>query len=489
MEESTVDTFIEVTGSDRGSARQYLESVGWDLQSAVAIFTAANDEGGTTGGTGDHMDHSTTDEMVARALAQEQRPPEFAGGFIPAGSFGDLLEPSHGSGGGSAHGGAGMSEDGVRAPIASFKDTLIGGRPSMPIPMSAHGFMSGITGPSGRPAVVDVDDSEWMFPPPLKEGNCGGDLTYARQRAKEERKWLLVNLQALDIFQSHQLNRDTWSNETIQTLLESSFIFWQRSSHSDAGRQYLNLYKVATDDLPEIAIIGPTGIKIYSQTGFVPPDELSSSLLEFLEQNSLDSKDAPKVRQRKRSTSGSANADASMSSGGVSGGQGSGSGGGVRDAELGMTAEDLDLERALRLSMAAEAEGGIEGRDAGSPAKGSEEEPATQALDVEAHAPVQHSHLPPNFRQALRDEPAKGTPETTRLQLRLADGRTLVRRFFLDDKIAAIYAIICDQLEEAATRAFTLQPPMNSLELLPVAESTLAEQDLTNSKIIMRWAD
>ena len=48
--------------------------------------------------------------------------------------------------------------------------------------------------------VVDIPDSDWMFPlpPEAKKLNCGGDIAYARQRAREERKWVLVNLQSAD---------------------------------------------------------------------------------------------------------------------------------------------------------------------------------------------------------------------------------------------------------------------------------------------------
>uniref|UniRef100_A0A7S2WDF0 UBX domain-containing protein n=1 Tax=Rhizochromulina marina TaxID=1034831 RepID=A0A7S2WDF0_9STRA len=319
-----------------------------------------------------------------------------------------------------------------------------------------------------------------MFPPPIKKGNCGGDLSYAKQRAKEERKWLLVNLQALDNFQSHQLNRDTWSDETIQALLESSFIFWQRSSASEAGRQYLNLYRVAPEDLPEIAIIGPTGIKLFSHSGFLPPAELSGMVLEFLEQNSLDSKDAPKMRQRKRSTSGGEDLALPVPSSTASAQRTD-----LAD-ELGLSAEDLELERALQMSMAAAEPLGDERGDAeGSPTPDLAQSEEEQALSSEKGAAA--THLPPGFKDTLRNEPEKGVPNTTRLQLRLADGRTLVRRFFLDDKIAAIYAVVCAEVEEASSRAFTLQPPMNSLELLSVADSTLEDCDLTNSKIIMRW--
>ena len=152
-----------------------------------------------------------------------------------------------------------------------------------------HGAM-GVHG--ARPPVVDVPDSDWMFALPVgaKELNCGGEIAYARQRARDERKWLLVNMQSVDIFDSHRLNRDTWSNETIQALLESSFVFWQRSTTSSAGQNFLRLYAAngGAEEMPQITIIGPTGAKILTHTGFIQADDLSTMLLEFLDRNDLD---------------------------------------------------------------------------------------------------------------------------------------------------------------------------------------------------------
>jgi len=41
----------------------------------------------------------------------------------------------------------------------------------------------------------------------------------ARTVCKERVRWLLVNIQSIQEFASHQLNRDTWCEETIQSLL------------------------------------------------------------------------------------------------------------------------------------------------------------------------------------------------------------------------------------------------------------------------------
>ena len=37
----------------------------------------------------------------------------------------------------------------------------------------------------------------------------------------------LVNVQSNSEFASHLLNRDTWTDETVRTVVTGSFIFWQ----------------------------------------------------------------------------------------------------------------------------------------------------------------------------------------------------------------------------------------------------------------------
>ena len=37
----------------------------------------------------------------------------------------------------------------------------------------------------------------------------------------------MVNVQSNDQFGSHQLNRDTWSDPTVASIIMGSFVFWQ----------------------------------------------------------------------------------------------------------------------------------------------------------------------------------------------------------------------------------------------------------------------
>jgi hypothetical protein len=54
----------------------------------------------------------------------------------------------------------------------------------------------------------------------------------ARQTAKMQKRWLLVNIQRDDVFASHLLNRDVWTDELIQSMVESGFVLWQVRSQT-----------------------------------------------------------------------------------------------------------------------------------------------------------------------------------------------------------------------------------------------------------------
>ena len=46
--------------------------------------------------------------------------------------------------------------------------------------------------------------------------------------AKDDKKWMLVNIQSHLEFSSQNMNRDTFVDETVIALLRTSFVFWQR---------------------------------------------------------------------------------------------------------------------------------------------------------------------------------------------------------------------------------------------------------------------
>ncbi|KUF90794.1 C-factor [Phytophthora nicotianae] len=71
-------------------------------------------------------------------------------------------------------------------------------------------------------------DLSTLFQPPTAI-MFQGTYADARTHAKNEGKWLLVNIQDEIVFASHMLNRDTWSDDVVQNLVASGFVFWQEA--------------------------------------------------------------------------------------------------------------------------------------------------------------------------------------------------------------------------------------------------------------------
>lgn len=74
-------------------------------------------------------------------------------------------------------------------------------------------------------------------------------------RGKFERRWVVVNIQCNDSFESHRLNRDVWRDESVEEILKASFLFWQRQSEHPDGVNFCRLYKISS--FPFIGVIDP----------------------------------------------------------------------------------------------------------------------------------------------------------------------------------------------------------------------------------------
>jgi len=106
---------------------------------------------------------------------------------------------------------------------------------------TAPAASSGATGECGddAPPVVGLNT---LFAQP--EYSETGSFAEALQKAISERKFLLVNIQSAEEFQSYTLNRDVWSNELIKDLVRDQYIFWQRDNVSEQGQIFMQYYKV-----------------------------------------------------------------------------------------------------------------------------------------------------------------------------------------------------------------------------------------------------
>ncbi|KAK7970657.1 UBX domain-containing protein 5 [Apiospora saccharicola] len=155
-----------------------------------------------------------------------------------------------------------------------------------PVPMGSR--------PSGpAPSTSRSQRLADLFRPPYDIiSRCSWDE--AREMGKEEKKWIMVNVQDMSDFNCQSLNRDHWKDENISSLLKEHFIFLQYEKGSAESQTYVSFYFNAghedPNSYPYVSIIDPrTGeqVKTWSGLPFPPAGEFYNDLVEFLDRYSL----------------------------------------------------------------------------------------------------------------------------------------------------------------------------------------------------------
>ena len=108
-----------------------------------------------------------------------------------------------------------------------------------------------------------------------------GTYSEVKANAKNNAKWLLVNIQDSQEFASHMLNRDVWADDIVQNVVQSEFLFWQQYRNAEEGRKFIQLYHVAT--FPYVAIIDArTGQEMVHWNGFVDASDIVMKCTVFI---------------------------------------------------------------------------------------------------------------------------------------------------------------------------------------------------------------
>lgn len=326
-------------------------------------------------------------------------------------------------------------------------------------------------------------------PENLGEGRLGqlyappSDLNYensyeqALEKGREEKKWVLVNLQQDGNFSCLLLNREVWSDSTIKEFIQSSFIFWQRDVLSDDAVPFCARYSV--NSFPFVAVIDPrTGEKVLQldleDNERIEKNYIVSSLCNFLEMNVLDEWTAPRSSRRpdvplvgsyrnnndvieesrhdERNEEDSQLAEAiaaSLEERPLSRGEYSEfySNEETRTASqyASMTNPHLAEERELKM----EQDAALAAAEAADRARlmRAEEERKQKLLQKEEEWRQQEEreaveatrHMRQRLKKSvLKDEPPENSPHVTELLLRLPDGRKVVRRFRDSDQIQVV---------------------------------------------------
>lgn len=313
----------------------------------------------------------------------------------------------------------------------------------------------------------------------------------ARAEGKEEKKWLLVNLQDMTDFNCQALNRDIWKDEAVRQLVMENFIFLQYSKTDDRAFEYISFYLSGgrhenPDNYPHVAIIDPrTGeqIKVWSGIPFPSAAEFHSDLAEFLDRYSLaaNSKN-PVAKQRARQ----------------------------KAVDFGRMTEEEMLEMAMQNSLTA-ANGSRPRVDVHDPdeltkstadvkGKGKDVDTAVDLGETAAAAAAaggggaaEPAGAQSAFAQIPSDrphtEPANDPATTTRIQFRHPSGR-VIRRFRLDDSVARIYEWLkTEPLEGKDGVEFELKAMPQVRDLIDDLDKTIAAAGLKQGTVMIEFIE
>lgn len=138
--------------------------------------------------------------------------------------------------------------------------------------------------PSTKISAVPSRLSE-LFRPPVDITFCGS-FQAARDYAKEQNKWLIVNVQDMSDFNCQVLNRDIWSSDKLRAVIKKYFIFWQVAIDNTDGHRFQVFYSIQV--FPYVGIIDPrTGEeKLSYKHGFkLTLNEFMDTLKNYLKDN------------------------------------------------------------------------------------------------------------------------------------------------------------------------------------------------------------
>jgi len=303
----------------------------------------------------------------------------------------------------------------------------------------------------------------------------------ARTLGKEDKKWILVNLQDMNDFNCQALNRDIWKDAAVRDLVSESFIFLQYDKDYPDSQEYITFYfphqtHENPDNYPHVSIVDPrTGeqVKVWSGRPFPNAVEFHAELAEFLDRYSLDlnSKNPvakavtrkPQVVDVDRMTEEEMLEMAlknSLAGGGES--SGSGSTPNIHDPDA--------LTKSPGPSGSGDAEDKGKGKEVEQPAAAAN--PFTQISSTKPHT-----------------EPDNDPATTTRIQFRHPNGR-VIRRFSLQDPVRRIYEWLkAAPLEGKEGVEFELKKMPQGQDLTESLDATIEETGLKQGTVMIEFIE
>ncbi|GFP93981.1 UBX domain-containing protein 7 [Phtheirospermum japonicum] len=424
-QQNMVATFMEIAaGQTADTARQFLQATGWKLEEAIQLFYAGNEGGLATTSVFPPptesdlpLDDSTLSgmgkELVARDVSQD------AGDDVraPLPVKRDVLYDSPVFFGGVPRLGNSSFATHSVVPFRNFEEE-----------MKHPGVWEADKGSSSSAVDKTQDNLASLYRPPFAL-MFHGSFEKAKDNARMQNKWLLVNMQSTKEFSSHMLNRDTWANEAVAQTIKTNFIFWQVYDDTEEGSK-----------------------KMHSWRGMVQPETLLEDLLQFMDSSPSDHH----VSQSHKRPRENFRAPAPSLSGFL--------------AENNDDDEEAELQRALAVSMENDKE-----------LVGSH---LNEVNDANVEEKVQQpAYLP------LPEEPKVDRSLLCRVGVRLPDGRRVQRNFLRTDPVQLLWSFCYSELKEDGMKPFRLSQaiPGASKSLDFNDNSTFEESGLGNSMVSVTW--
>ncbi|KAF7845663.1 hypothetical protein BT93_L1355 [Corymbia citriodora subsp. variegata] len=301
-----------------------------------------------------------------------------------------------------------------------------------------------------------------------------GDWEEARQEGKDEKKWLLVNIQNEKVFDCQVLNRDIWKNESIIETVKENFLFLQYSKDDPRAETYCNYYfqnAQIEDEYPHVAVVDPrTGEQVKLWSKKVPQQaEFLMQLHEFLDRYSLETSARNPVAKRRSEAK--------------------------KEKPVEQLTEDEQIERAMQASLGGRKESiKVPNEDPDDLTKSIPDLRNSSAddkdmTDVSEEETSSSSQTSP-FASIPSDQPHK-EPEmsssVTRIQLRHPAGR-IVRRFAIADPVQRIYEYLkAEPIEGKEGADFELRSL--GKDLIDSRDSTIEEAGLKNASVMVEFVD
>ena len=297
----------------------------------------------------------------------------------------------------------------------------------------------------------------------------------ARAMGKEDKKWLLVNLQNMNDFNCQALNRDVWKHRSIVELVSENFIFLQYDKDYPDAQEYVTFYfpnqsHENPDNYPHVAIIDPrTGEQVKSWSGrpFPSTGEFHAELAEFLDRYSLaaNSKNpVAKATAKKPQT-----------------------------VDVDRMTEDEMLEMALQNSLAggqeraSTATHSMHDPDALTKSPIRDEEQIDSSSKGKEPASVTIFHTISSSQP--HTEPENNPSTTTRIQFRHSNGR-VIRRFGLQEPVRRIYEWLkATPLEGKEGKEFELKQMPAGQDLIEKLDEPIGESGLKQGTVMIEFIE